>query len=57
MVSLKIHLFLLGDTMMNRQEYIELHSIEWDIMHSPCGECEFVNNCQYYYGKCPNEDK
>lgn len=41
--------------MMKRSEYIELHSIEWDIEHSPCGECKFVKNCQYYYGKCPNE--
>jgi len=56
MVSLKNPIIkFLGD-IMNRREYIELHSIEWDIMHSPCGKCKFVDNCQYYYGKCPNED-
>ena len=35
-------------------EYDELHSLSYDISHSACGECEFVADCQYYYGKCPN---
>jgi len=39
-----------------RDRYIELHTLEFDIQHSACGECEFINDCQYYYGKCPNGD-
>ena len=36
-----------------KDRYIELHTLEWDIQNSPCGECPYVNDCQYYYGKCP----
>lgn len=39
------------------EKYIESHSLEWDIINSPCGECEYMDNCQYYYGKCPLEVK
>ena len=28
---------------------------EWDFYHSPCADCKHNNNCQYYYGKCPND--
>lgn len=38
-----------------RQEYIELHSLDFDIQNSQCGECQFVNDCQHYYGKCPQQ--
>ena len=34
------------------REYDELHTLSWDIRNSAC-ECEFVADCQYYYGKCP----
>ena len=39
-----------------RERYVELHSIEWDIEHSACGDCEYrkKDNCQHYYGRCPN---
>lgn len=41
---------------MNRDEIRA--QCEWDFYHSPCGECEFGlnDNCQHYYGKCPNEE-
>ena len=35
------------------QEYIELHTLLFDIENSDCNNCEFVADCQYYYGKCP----
>lgn len=46
-----------GDTMNIRDEIRA--QCEWDFYHSPCGNCEFGlnDNCQHYYGKCPNEDK
>ena len=38
---------------MNREEYIEAHTLEFDIMYSQCGECQYGqnDNCQHYYGK------
>lgn len=35
--------------------YIEMHTLEWDIINSACGNCEFVSNCRYYYGECPHD--
>ena len=40
---------------MLREHYIEFHTLEWDVQHSACGECEFVDDCQYYYNNCPNQ--
>lgn len=40
---------------MNRREYIASHSIDWDIENSPCGDCKYVDDCQYYKGGCPEE--
>lgn len=37
-----------------RDEYIANHSLDFDIEHSACGSCKYVENCQYYYGRCPN---
>ena len=42
---------------MSRSEYIELHSIEWDIEHSLCGECEYRDDCRHYTSEgCPNQE-
>ena len=38
-----------------RERYVESHTLEWDIQHSACGKCEYVEDCQYYYGRCPNQ--
>ena len=40
----------------DRGEYIEMHGLEWDIMHSPCGDCPHVNDCQKQYYGCKNEE-
>ena len=40
-----------------RDRYIELHTIEWDILHSACRDCEHRKKgegCQYYFNKCPH---
>ncbi len=37
-----------------RDEYNEMHTLEWDIENSDCGSCQYVNDCRYYYGACPN---
>ncbi|WP_296884887.1 hypothetical protein [uncultured Methanobrevibacter sp.] len=37
-----------------RDEYIANHSLDFDIEHSACGSCQYVNDCRYYYGACPN---
>ena len=39
-----------------KDAYIEMHTLEWDIINSACGDCEFLNNCQYYYGGCPHDN-
>ena len=38
-----------------RERYVELHSLEFDIEHSDCRDCEFrkKEGCQYYFNKCP----
>ena len=40
-----------------RERYVELHSIEFDIINSDCRDCEYrkKDDCQYYYGKCRQE--
>lgn len=37
-----------------RDRYIEMHTLEWDIEHSACRDCEHrkKEGCQYYYGNC-----
>ena len=38
-------------------DYAELHTLEWDVQHSACGECEFVNDCRHYTKEgCPKGD-
>ena len=37
-----------------RQEYIENHSLEFDIQNSECRSCT-LHECGYYYGECPND--
>ena len=37
-----------------RDEYIELHSIKFDVENSACGECPLAE-CGYYYDECPNQ--
>lgn len=40
-----------------RDRYIESHTLEWDIQHSACGKCEYVNDCRHYTSEgCPNGD-
>lgn len=38
---------------MNKREYVEYHTLEYDILHSNCREC-YLNNleCGYYQNKC-----
>lgn len=37
-----------------RERYIELHSLEFDIQHSVCGECEYLHDCRHYTKEgCP----
>ena len=42
-----------------RDRYVENHSIEWDIEHSACKNCEYrkKQGCQYYYGRCRQGDE
>ena len=43
--------------MMNRQDYVELHSLERDIIYSACGDCYKEGlDCLRYYDKCRKED-
>ena len=39
--------------MLNRDEYADLHTIEWDLLHSGCRDC-YLNNldCNRPYGEC-----
>lgn len=37
---------------MNREKYIDLHSLEFDHENSACGSCS-LNECGYYYNECP----
>lgn len=38
------------------REYDELHSLSYDISHSACGECPYVNDCRHYtHEGCPNQ--
>ena len=43
---------------MNKREYVELHTIEWDILHSACRDC-YLNDleCNRYRGKCRKENE
>ncbi|WP_303736951.1 hypothetical protein [Methanobrevibacter millerae] len=44
--------------MSYRDRYVEYHSLEWDIFHSPCGECEHLGNCKHYTSEgCPNQEE
>lgn len=36
-------------------EYIEDHTLQYDIEHSDCGLCT-LNECGYYYGECPQDN-
>ena len=42
--------------MMSKRRYVELHTLEWDLVNSVCREC-FVNGweCMYYRGECRQE--
>lgn len=45
--------------MLNKHEYAELHTIEYDILNSACRDC-YLNNlkCTYYTSEgCRNESK
>ena len=44
--------------MIKTEDYAELHTLEWDIINSPCGDCVYrqQDNCQYYNGNCPQEN-
>lgn len=37
---------------MNRRDYIELHTLEFDHDNSSCGEC-ILDDCGYYTDECP----
>ena len=42
--------------MFRRDEYIEAHSLEFDLENSDCKDCYSKHlECLYYYGKCRNE--
>ena len=39
-----------------RDEYIEAHSLIFDLEHSDCKDCYSKHlECLYYYGECRNE--
>lgn len=40
---------------MNKREYVEYHTLEYDILHSNCREC-YLNDleCLHYIGDCRN---
>ena len=40
---------------MNREKYVELHSLDFDHENSACGSCP-LDECGYYYGNCPQEE-
>lgn len=41
---------------MNRQDYINLHTLDLDVQWSACGECPYINNCLHYTKQgCPNQ--
>lgn len=39
--------------MIDKQSYVELHTLEWDILNSACKDC-YINNleCLYYSEGC-----
>lgn len=39
--------------MLDKHEYAEMHTIEWDILNSDCRDC-YLNNleCNRPYGEC-----
>ena len=41
---------------MNRKEYIDLHTLEFDNNNSDCGECA-LDECGYYADHCPQNGK
>lgn len=35
--------------------YIEYHTLEFDIINSDCGKCEFLHDCKHYTSEgCPH---
>lgn len=35
--------------------YIEYHTLEFDIINSDCGKCEFLHDCKHYTKEgCPH---
>ena len=39
--------------MLNKHDYTEMHTIEWDILNSDCRDC-YLNDleCNRPYGEC-----
>ena len=44
---------------LDRCEYAEMHTLEWDIINSAWGYCVYrqQDNCQHYTGNCPQEER
>lgn len=41
---------------MNRKEYIDLHTLEFDHENSACGDCK-CKECGYYTNECPQSGR